>query len=518
MIDTGALASALSLLGSDWMAWAVIPVGILIGLLAGSIPGISVSVAMVLVLPFTLYMGFLPAILLLTAIFTGAGFGCAVPAILMRIPGTPAGVATTFDGFPMTQKGQHNEALGLGLFASAASSAISYMILFLLLMTLAAFVLTIGSVEMFLIAVWGLTLIAALSGKNMLKGLAAGLLGLLIGTVGMSDTGFMRGTLGQPMLIDGVPEIPALMGLFVASQLLNSAGRDYIISDLTRRAISFRSILKGMGMAMRQPGIIVRGSLIGTLIGVIPGVGSSVSNLISYSVVRRGDKDPDSFGTGNPKGVVAAEAGNSSSEGGSLTTLLALGIPGGGATAIMLSAFTMHNVTGGPRFIADNTDVVYAIILGNFAQTFVLVLIGLPFIYFASRIVTVPLRLLIPSVLAICAMGAYTLTGNMMGPYVLLVFSLVGWLLVRFDYPVAATVVGLMLGRLAEANLIRTYQMSGGDFWFVLQRPMALVIIALIFLSLAWPLLRRAFQGRSPAAVAAVSDQRSAAEQPRREP
>lgn len=497
MIDSTALDAALAILSSDWMAWAVMPLGIVIGLIAGSIPGISASVAMVLVLPFTLYMGFLPAILLLTSVFTGASFGCAVPAILMNIPGTPAAVATTFDGFPMTKQGKHNEALGIGLVSSACASALSYVALFLLLVPLARLVLMMGSVEMFLVALWGLTLIAALSGKNMVKGLVAGMLGLLIGTVGMSDTGYMRGTLGIPLLVDGVPEVPALMGLFVASQLIHSVGSRYIVEDSAARTISFNRILQGMRQAAAHPMIILKGSIIGTLIGVIPGVGSSVSNLISYSVIRRADKEPESFGTGNPKGLIAAESGNSSSEGGALTTLLALGVPGGGATAIMLSAFTMHNVVGGPAFISDQRDVVYAIILGNFAQTLFLVVLGLPFIYCVSRVVCVPMRLLIPSVLSMCALGAYSLTGNMMGPYAVFVFALLGWLLTHFNYPVAATVVGLMLGSLAESSLIRSYQMSGGDLTFILERPMAILLTVLIVLSVAWPLARRRFNRKS---------------------
>lgn len=497
MIDAAALTEALALLGSDWMAWTVMPLGIIIGLIAGAIPGISASVAMVLVLPFTLYMGFLPAILLLTSVFTGASFGCAVPAILMNIPGTPAAVATTFDGFPMTQQGKHNEALGIGLISSACASAISYIFLFLLLVPLSRLVLLLGSVEMFLVALWGLTLIAALSGKNMVKGLVAGMLGLLLGTIGMSDTGYMRGTLGIPMLVDGVPEVPALMGLFVASQLLHSVGSKYIVEDSAARTISFARIFQGIRQAIAYPGIILKGSVVGTLVGVIPGVGSSVSNLISYSVTRRGDKDPESFGTGNPKGLIAAESGNSSSEGGALTTLLALGIPGGGATAIMLSAFTMHNVVGGPTFINDQRDVVYAIIVGNFAQTAFLILLGLPFIYFVSRIVRVPMRVLIPSVLSLCALGAYSMTGNMMGPYVVLVFALLGWLLTQFNFPVAATVVGLMLGRLTESSLIRSYQMSGGELSFLLERPAAIMLAVLIVLSIAWPLVRR-LRNRQP--------------------
>lgn len=491
MIDLDATASAISLLSTDPMAWMVIAPGILIGLLAGAIPGISASMAMVILLPFTLYMGFVPAILLLTSVFTGAGFGCAIPAILMKIPGTTAAVATTFDGFPMTEQGRHNEALGIGLMSSVIGCALSYVFLLLLIAPLASFVLLLGPLELFMIATWGLTLIAALGGASMAKGLLAGLLGLLIGTVGMSDTGYIRGTFGSPMLLDGVPAIPALMGLFVASQLLNSIGQDYIIGDAEDRKISLRRILAGMQLATRYPFILLKGSVIGALIGVVPGVGSSVSNLISYSVVRKGDRDPDSFGKGNPKGVIAAESGNSSSEGGSLTTLMALGIPGGGATAILLSAFMMHNIVGGPRFIREQTDIVYAIIFGNLVQTLVLLVIGVPFIYMACRIVQVPMRILIPSVLAMAVLGAFALTGNASGPVTLVVFAILGWLLTRFDYPVPATVIGLMLGPMVESELIRSYQVSGGAWSFILERPLAMLFAFLILVSVGGPSLLR---------------------------
>ncbi|MEX2643500.1 MAG: tripartite tricarboxylate transporter permease, partial [Acetobacterales bacterium] len=365
MVDFGAVGGAFELLSENLAAWAVIVPGLLIGLIGGAMPGVSISMTMAIFLPATLYMDFLPAILFLTAIFTGGGFGGSVPAVLMNIPGTPSAVATTFDGYPMTQQGRHNEALGVALVASCIGMMAGYILLFLLIEPLSIAVLRLGPLEMLVVAIWGLTLIAALHGVHMLRGLMAGLVGVLFGTLGMNDAGYIRGTFGIPVLLDGIPPIPAIIGLFVASQLFNLISREYIVEDEASRKMSFPLIWRGVREALRHPTVLVRGSVIGIVIGAVPGVGSSVSNLLSYAETRRRDPDPESYGTGNPKGVVAAESANSSSEGGSMATLLALGIPGGGGTAILLAAFATHNIVGGPKFLADHKDIVYAIIFGN---------------------------------------------------------------------------------------------------------------------------------------------------------
>lgn len=507
MIDFNALQSAANLLFSSGFAWAMVIPGLLLGLIGGAMPGVSGSMVMAVVLPATLYMDFLPAVMLLTSIFAGAGYGGAVPAILMKIPGTPSAVATTFDGFPMTEQGRHNEALGLGLVASCLGAAGSLVILLLLIAPLAWAVLKLGPVEYVVIAFWGLTLIAALREESMSRGLLAGIVGVLIGTIGMTDSGYLRGTAGITLLLDGVPTVPALLGLFVASQLFNAVGQDYIIGDVEKRAISLRRILKGMRLTLKSPWLLTKGSVIGILIGMVPGVGSSVANLVSYADARRTDSDPESFGKGNPKGLIASESANSSSEGGSMATLLALGIPGGGMTAILLSAFAMHNIVGGPRFIAEQRDLVYAIVMGALAEVLIMIVVGIPFIYLASRVVRVPMRILIPSVMVLAVLGAYALTGNGSGPVTLFVFAVFGWFLHRFNFPVVAMVVGLMLGRLVESEMIRSYQISGGDPTFLFERPIAMVFAVLLVASLAFPwwkqrrnaaLLREAREGAEP--------------------
>lgn len=498
MIDFTAAAGAMDILSHSWAAWSVIIPGLILGLIGGAIPGVSVSMTMAILLPTTLYMEFLPAILFLTAIFTGASFGGSVPAVLMGIPGTSSAVATTFDGYPLAKLGRHNEALGAALMASCFAALTGYVLLFILIEPLSWAVLKLGPVEMLIIALWGLTLIASFHGAYMERSLLAGVFGVLIGTIGMNDAGYIRGTMGIPTLLDGVPVIPAMMGLFVASQLFGLADRDYLVKDQSARRVSLPQVLGGVGQALRFPGVLLRGSVLGIVVGAVPGVGASVANLISYAQTKRGDDDPESFGQGNPKGVVAAESANSSSEGGSMATLLALGIPGGGGTAILLAAFALHNVVGGPKFLADNKDVVYAIIIGNFVQVVLLLGIGLVFVNLASSIVKVPLRFLVPSVMSLAIFGSYATTGHMGGPVALFVFSILGWLLARYHYSVPAAVVGLLLGRMVESELLRSYQLSGGDAAFLLERPLALSFLFLLVGSLLVPIVSRRFGRRAP--------------------
>lgn len=472
------------MLFSSASPWLIVVPGILIGLVFGAIPGLQISMAMAIFLPMTLYMDFMQAMLFLTAIFTGGGFGGSIPAILMNIPGTSSAIATAFDGYPMSRKGLHNIALGVALGSSCIGVIVGYSILLLLINPISEVVLTIGPAEMTVVILWGITLIGSLSSGSLLKGVISGLVGLLVGTIGYSEAGVPRGTFGSAYLLDGVPVIPAMIGMFAASELFRLVKTDYLVEDTAARKVSVGQILSGFRSALTHPWIVLRGSFIGVFVGSIPGVGSSVANLLSYMVTKRKDKDPDSFGKGNPTGVVASEAANSTSEAGSMATLLALGIPGGGATAVMLAAFAMHNITGGPQFIREQTDIVYAIIIANFGQAFLLIGLGLLLIPLLANVIKVPMSYLVPSVLSMAVFGSFGLTGDLSGPVTVLVFSLVGWVFKRFGYSVPAAVIGILLGGMAEDSVIYSYQISGGQWSYLLERPMALAILALLAVSL----------------------------------
>ncbi|MCA0849804.1 tripartite tricarboxylate transporter permease [Salipiger thiooxidans] len=497
MIDFSALLGAFAILGAGLGPWLVVIPGLVIGLIFGAVPGLQISMAMAIFLPMTLYMDFLQAILFLTAIFTGGGFGGGIPAILMNIPGTSSAISTAFDGYPMARRGEHNEALGLSLGASSISVIVGYLLLLALVQPISYAVLKLGPTEMLVVILWGLTMIASLSDGAVSRGLIAGFAGLLAGTIGFSDAGVLRGTMGITVLMDGIPVVPAMMGMFAASELLKLQDTKYLIADAKARRVSPRRIAAGMVHAFRYPGVLLQGSLIGIIVGAIPGVGSSVSNLLSYISAKKRDPNPESFGKGNPKGVVASESANSSSEAGSMVTLLALGIPGGGATAVMLAAFAMHNVTGGPQFIRDQTDVVYAIILANLGQALILVVLGLLLLPLLASLVKVPMNFLIPGVLSLSVFGAYGLTGNMSGPVTLLVFSAIGWAMRRQGFPIAAAVIGLILGSLGETAALHSFQISGGDPAYLLERPMTLGLIALVLGALLMkPTLRRLHKRR----------------------
>ncbi|MFN3986715.1 MAG: tripartite tricarboxylate transporter permease [Rhodocyclaceae bacterium] len=501
MIDLVASANALTLLSSSLTPWLVVIPGIIIGLIFGATPGLQISMAMAIFLPMTMYMDFMQAMLFLTAIFTGGSFGSGIPAILMNIPGTSSAIATAFDGYPMARKGLHNQALGIALASSVFGVLIGYMILFLLIQPISTMVLKLGPSEMFVVILWGMTLIASLRGEYMLKGLIAGFVGLLIGTIGFNEIGMARGTMGSFYLFDGIPVIPAMMGMFAASELFRLANKRYIVENDASRKVNLRQIASGFRQAFTAPLVMIRGCLIGVFVGAVPGVGSSVSNLLSYVETKRRDSDPDSFGKGNPKGIIASESANSTSEAGSMATLLALGIPGGGATAVMLAAFAMHNITGGPQFIREQTDIVYAIIFANFAQVFFLMVLGVLFIPLLANIIKVPMRYLIPSVLVLAVFGSFGLTGNFVGPFTVLAFAIIGWLMRRYGYSVPAAVIGILLGAMAEKTLLHSYQISGGNISYVLERPVTMVIIALLMISLSGrhiaSLMKRLTSGKS---------------------
>ncbi|MGG4606287.1 tripartite tricarboxylate transporter permease [Paenalcaligenes sp. Me131] len=493
MIDTFAFSQSLGLLFTSFDPWLFVIPGLIIGLVFGAVPGLQISMAMAVFLPVTWAMDFLQAMLFLTAIFTGGAYGGGVTAVLMNIPGSSSSVATAFDGYPMARQGKHNEALGIGLGASVVGTFIGYALLMLLIQPLAGMVLRLGPLEMVMIVLWGLALIATLNDSTVLKGLLAGAFGLLLSQVGMSSTGTMRATLGTPYLIDGIAVVPAMIGLFAASELLRLRSSTYLVEDKAARSISLRKILVGFKEVFKYPKILLKGSFIGALIGAVPGVGSSVANLVAYGEIRRSSKEPEKFGTGCTEGLIAAESSNSSSEGGSMTALLALGIPGGAATAVLLAAFSFHNLVGGPSFIRDQRDVVYAIIMGNFGQVILLGIVALMILPILGLVVRIPLNYLVPSVLALCAWGGFGITGTIAGPITVMVFAGLGWLMRRHDYPVAATVIGLLLGQMTESELVRTLQISGGSpLSYITERPIAIGLLVLFIVSvIIMPMLRR---------------------------
>lgn len=464
-------------------------IGLFLGVVFGAIPGLNAGIGIALMLPVTYGMDALGSLVFLTSIYTGGVFGGAITAILINAPGAPSAVATTLDGYPMAMKGQANEALGISLGASALGGFLGMIFLCVIIEPLASFALQFGPAELFLLVIFALTSIASLSEGSFVKGLVAGLFGLMLGTIGFTASGTMRFTFGSMYLIDGMPIIPALIGFLALSELLYKLE---LPDDSLPKAgrLNFGRILKGVAMAPRRFVALVRSSVIGIFIGAIPGVGATVGSLISYETARRSSRTPEKFGKGEPDGVVAAEAANNASEGGAMATMLALGIPGGAATAILIGALTLQGIVPGPRLIYEHSDVIYGLLAAEMLEQILLIVVGFGVAALFLRVIYIPYSVLVPIVLTMCYIGAFSVRNAGFDAALLVGCGILGWLMKREGYPVVAVVIGLMLGKTADSELIRVFQLHGSDFSVFWTNPICIVLLLATGLSLASPLFR----------------------------
>ncbi|BAS28029.1 tripartite tricarboxylate transporter permease [Limnochorda pilosa] len=461
---------------TPWMLFLMLG-GVAFGTILGAIPGLTGGTGIALMLPVTYYMDPLSSLVFLSSIYTGGNYGGAITAILINAPGSPASAATVFDGYPMMQKGQVGRALGLAVGASALGSLIGSLVLLFAIGPLGTLALSFGPPEMFMIAIFGLTIIASLQGANVAKGYLAGLLGLLLGMVGMSTTGAMRGTFGNYQLLDGVPLIPALIGLFCFSELLVLLDQSYLSKTTRLSREQIGEMFRGMREVLRHPWNIIRSAAIGVGVGALPGAGATVASLVSYNAAKHSSRNPSRFGTGIPEGIIASESANNSSEGGATATMLVLGVPGGAATAVMLGAIILQGWVPGPRMVYEHQDVVYAYIVANALQDFLLLPVGFVLSYAFSKVVNIPVRYLVPVLGVLTVAGTYAGRNSLVDPVVMVAFGVLGWLLRRYDYPVIAVILGIILGPLADAELIRTMQRFGGDLTVFVTRPISLILL-----------------------------------------
>lgn len=461
----------------EWQNFVYIILGLTLGVVLAAIPGFTGSLGIAIMLPLTFSMEPLSAFVFLLSIYTGGLYGGAITAILINTPGSPAAVATTLDGYAMTKKGYAAKALGLSVGASTIGGFIGIVILILIIQPLASFALKFGAPEMFMIAVFGLTIIASIKGGSFTKSIYAGLFGILIGTIGMTNSGAMRGTFGNVNLIDGIPIIPALIGLFAVSELFFLLEKKYIASKETQD-LSAKQLVSGVKTVLKYPFNVLRSSAIGVFIGALPAAGSTVASIMSYNEGKRASKKPDEFGKGSEEGIIAAESANNSSEGGALATLLVLGIPGSASTAMLLGAIIMQGWVPGPRLFIDHSDVLYGVLFSELVQEIFLLFIGGALALLAGRVVNVPTRILIPVITLFAIIGAFAVKGSLFDAFLVFFFGVLGWYLRKNDYPTIAVVLGLILGPIADQELARTVQLYGENTLLAfVQRPISLVIL-----------------------------------------
>ena len=449
--------------------------GTALGIIVGAIPGMTGTMLIALTLPMTFSMEPVPALVLLVAMYVGAVSGGLISATLLRMPGTPAAVMTTLDGYPMARAGQPGRALGLGIGASLFGGVISWFALWQLTEPMADWSTKLGPFDIFSLVVLALALLAGVGESTRARGLLAGGLGVLVAMPGMHPaTGELRWTLGITSMNEGFRLIPVLIGMFAIGKILGDLTSD---EGKMETASGDDSPFIPLSTWSHQIGNLLRSSGIGTLIGVLPGVGANIGSLAAYATAKRASTQPEKFGKGSEQGIVASESANNATVGGALIPLIALGVPGSVIGAVLLGALIVHGLQPGPLLFRQNPQAVHAIIgtvlVANVAM-FALMLGGARWI---ARLPSVPKKILVPIVTSCCIWGAYALNGLWFDVGVMLVFGVVGWRMEKAKLPLAAFVIGFVLAPLAEENLCAGLMASGGNYVPLVTKPISLGLL-----------------------------------------
>ncbi|CAN5327019.1 tripartite tricarboxylate transporter permease [soil metagenome] len=469
-----------------------IVVGTIIGIGVGVLPGLSASTGIALVLPFSFFLGPTTGLILMCALYTAAEYGGAIPAIAVNTPGEPSSMCTALDGYPLAKMGRMKDALWVSLVTSAVGGLIGTFALILFAPGLARFALSFGAAEYVALGFLGLSLAASLSSKNYVKGAVTTLLGLLLATFGQDPlTGSIRFSFGLPEMVEGFNLVPALIGLFAASEVFSelfaaATPEGRIPVEQSKRRMPFSEL-----WALKRATVV--GSLLGTIIGVIPGGGATIASLISYSEAKRVSKQPELFGKGSLEGVAASESANNSCVGGALVPTLTLGIPGSGSTAVMLGAFSMYGLHPGPELFRTDTALVYGLFVALIVANFSMLLFGAMGVSVWLYFMRLPKPALMTLVMATCVVGAFAEQNSMWDVGVMLSFGMVGYILKRYDYPVSTVVIGLVLGFMMETNLRRAVLLGGWESFVT--RPLAAILLLVAFTTLGYVAVRE-FKGR----------------------
>jgi putative tricarboxylic transport membrane protein len=473
--------------------------GVIAGTVIGSLPGLTATMAVAVLVPITFSMPPASALILLGAIYTGAIYGGAYAAILLNTPGTPSAIATTFDGYPMARRGDGDLAVTLACLASVTGGLVGAVFLLLLAPPLAGVALAFGPVEYFWLAIFGLTLISALSEGNLLKGLIGACFGLLLSSIGVAEiSADVRFTFGSQVLLGGIETVSALIGLYCVPVLIDLVATPDRHLKVTHKPKGFR-LREALAISWRYKFNLARSSVVGTLVGILPGAGGSIAGLVAYSEARRSSKNTASFGSGEPEGVQATESANNATVGGGFIPTLVLGIPGTPPDAVILGALLIQGVRTGPNLFTDEGSIVYTFIFGLFLATLLMLPTGLVIGRYAYKtIVTVPKAMLVPTVAFMTLIGTYAIRNSVSDVIIMIVLGVIGWLLNRAGYSPSPIVLGLILGRIAEQGFVQAWTIGAatedlaGMFF---GRPISLAIIAFIFLSLLYPLIRTRWVG-----------------------
>ncbi|GAK11689.1 tripartite tricarboxylate transporter permease [Geomicrobium sp. JCM 19039] len=473
----------------------VLLIGVFVGFIGGALPGVSGTMLIIIVLPITYGMEPISAFILLTTIYVACVFSGMITAILFRTPGTPESVATVFDGYPMTQQGKAGQALGIAVLSSATGGMVGAIFLIFLAPVLATFALQFSAPEYFALAILGLTVVATLSGGDLIRGVIGVTIGLFIATIGMDPlSGIPRFTFESAPLLSGVDFIPILAGLFAVSEVLRRSRDDHSIKDTFQK---FKTKIFDFPIIKKILTTLTRSSLLGSAIGVLPGVGATTAAMLSYSEAVRWSKHPEKFGKGAPEGIAAPESANNSAAVSAMVPLLSLGLPGGATTAVILGAFVMHGLQPGPMLFTNEPQLVYTIIISMLVINLLMIIFAKPFITIFSKIMNIPYSVMGPVILLLCVIGTFAVRNSMFDVWIMLLFGIIGFYFDRIKFPLATIILGVVLGPIAEEEFRRGLLMAGGDLSIFINRPISATLLGFALLALTLPLLKKVFSKKT---------------------
>lgn len=482
-------------------------IGTAVGIVIGALPGLTSTMGVALAVPLTYGMAPASGFAMLCGIYCGSVYGGAITAILINTPGTPAGAATTLDGYPMAQKGRAVEALGIAAISSFIGGLFSVAVLSFCAPALAKVALSFGPAEYFAVMVFGITIISSISGKSMSRGLFAGLLGMFLGTFGTDPlTGYPRFADGIPGLYGGIEIVPCLIGLFSFPQAIDMVvkkAKESSMNALTGKVPPLREFA-------RRWVNLLRSAVIGTFVGILPGAGTSIATFISYNEAMRFSKHKEEFGTGCMDGVVATETSNNAVVGGSLVPLLTLGIPGNAVSAIFLGALTIQGLKPGPFLFQEQAPLIYSLFLSLGIAHFFFLAIGLGGVRIFPRILKISPTVLSGGILILGTVGAYALRNEPFDIWVVLAFGLLGYFLKTIRTPTAPVVLGFILGPMIEANFEQAMLIGDGKWSFFFGKPISCVFLILAVVSFVTPFI---FRWRKTRNVSALAEEESHTEE-----
>lgn len=476
---------ALQAITLENMLWLVI--GCIIGAILGALPGMSADTGLAIFIPLTFNLEPTTALIALGAIYVTGAYGGNITAVLVNTPGTSDSVFMTIDGYPMTKNGQGLKAIGVTTFSAFFGGIVGSLCLVFTAPIIAKMAVKFGPWELFLVTMMGMVVILGMVKEGVLKGLTSAALGFLCALVGMDGmTGVSRLNFGIKPIFDSLPLLPVVLGLFAISQMLDLAAshsKSIVISDSVVKGSPFLSLKEHKSMLMNN----IRSSIVGTIIGIVPGAATTAAAGISYNMAKKADEHPETFGKGNPQGLACVSAANNAEITGALIPLLTLGIPGNGTSALFLGALMVHGLAPGSQLFSRTPEIAFGMFFGLIMATFSILLIGLFGAPIYSKITKVPLSVLIPIIGSLCILGAFTYRNLFFDTILVIIFGLVGFYMLRAQFPLAPFVLTFVLGRSSELAFRRTLQITGGDITSVMFNPLALSLLLIDIFLLIWP-------------------------------